>query len=112
MHDPCIQQRGVALERNGVAHVGCRSHSPSTSAQIGRVTGPSRAACGSGPRERRTRGADQSGIQAAAPHHLPQIYAVKIIVECLERNVGNGYVWHTTDSGKTLISFFKASRRS
>ena len=37
-----------------------------------------------------------------------QIYAVKNIVECIEDNRGNGYVWHTTGSGKTLTSF-KAS---
>ncbi|MHB1033927.1 MAG: type I restriction endonuclease subunit R [Pirellulales bacterium] len=37
-----------------------------------------------------------------------QIYAVKHIVGCIERNLGNGYVWHTTGSGKTLTSF-KAS---
>ena len=37
-----------------------------------------------------------------------QIYAVKAIVDCIERNCGNGYVWHTTGSGKTLTSF-KAS---
>lgn len=37
-----------------------------------------------------------------------QIYAVKNIVECIERNLGNGYIWHTTGSGKTLTSF-KAS---
>ncbi len=37
-----------------------------------------------------------------------QIYAVKAIVECVEQNCGNGYVWHTTGSGKTLTSF-KAS---
>ena len=37
-----------------------------------------------------------------------QIYAVKNIVECIEKNSGNGYVWHTTGSGKTLTSF-KAS---
>jgi type I restriction enzyme, R subunit len=37
-----------------------------------------------------------------------QIYAVKNIVECIEQNRGNGYVWHTTGSGKTLTSF-KAS---
>ncbi len=36
-----------------------------------------------------------------------QIYAVKHIVDCIE-NSGNGYVWHTTGSGKTLTSF-KAS---
>lgn len=34
-----------------------------------------------------------------------QIYAVKHIVDCIERNLGNGYVWHTTGSGKTLTSF-------
>ncbi|WP_425228554.1 type I restriction endonuclease subunit R [Sphingomonas sp.] len=37
-----------------------------------------------------------------------QIYAVKAIVDCIRQNVGNGYVWHTTGSGKTLTSF-KAS---
>ena len=34
-----------------------------------------------------------------------QIYAVKAIVECIHQNSGNGYVWHTTGSGKTLTSF-------
>ena len=37
-----------------------------------------------------------------------QIYAVKNIVECIQQNRGNGFVWHTTGSGKTLTSF-KAS---
>lgn len=37
-----------------------------------------------------------------------QIYAVKALVECIHQNCGNGYVWHTTGSGKTLTSF-KAS---
>ena len=37
-----------------------------------------------------------------------QIYAVKNIVECIHQNSGNGYIWHTTGSGKTLTSF-KAS---
>jgi type I restriction enzyme R subunit len=37
-----------------------------------------------------------------------QIYAVKAIVDCIHQNCGNGYVWHTTGSGKTLTSF-KAS---
>jgi type I restriction enzyme R subunit len=37
-----------------------------------------------------------------------QVYAVKHIVECIHQNSGNGYVWHTTGSGKTLTSF-KAS---
>lgn len=37
-----------------------------------------------------------------------QIYAVKAIVSCITQNRGNGYVWHTTGSGKTLTSF-KAS---
>ena len=37
-----------------------------------------------------------------------QIYAVKAIVDCIDQNCGNGYVWHTTGSGKTLTSF-KAS---
>lgn len=37
-----------------------------------------------------------------------QIYAVQAIVNCIEQNRGNGYIWHTTGSGKTLTSF-KAS---
>jgi type I restriction enzyme R subunit len=37
-----------------------------------------------------------------------QIYAVKNIVDCINQNRGNGYIWHTTGSGKTLTSF-KAS---
>jgi len=37
-----------------------------------------------------------------------QIYAVKAIMDCINENRGNGYIWHTTGSGKTLTSF-KAS---
>ena len=37
-----------------------------------------------------------------------QIYAVQAIVDCIHQNCGNGYIWHTTGSGKTLTSF-KAS---
>lgn len=37
-----------------------------------------------------------------------QIYAVKAMIECIHRHCGNGYIWHTTGSGKTLTSF-KAS---
>ncbi len=37
-----------------------------------------------------------------------QVYAVKAIVDCIHENRGNGYIWHTTGSGKTLTSF-KAS---
>ena len=37
-----------------------------------------------------------------------QIYAVKDIIDCIHQNAGNGYIWHTTGSGKTLTSF-KAS---
>ncbi len=37
-----------------------------------------------------------------------QVYAVKAIVDCITENCGNGYIWHTTGSGKTLTSF-KAS---
>ena len=47
--------------------------------------------------------------RAEAPDDAPyQIYAVKAIVDCIDQNCGNGYVWHTTGSGKTLTSF-KAS---
>ena len=34
-----------------------------------------------------------------------QIYAVEAIVNCIDENRGNGYIWHTTGSGKTLTSF-------
>jgi type I restriction enzyme R subunit len=37
-----------------------------------------------------------------------QVYAVQQIMQCIEDNAGNGYIWHTTGSGKTLTSF-KAS---
>ena len=37
-----------------------------------------------------------------------QVYAVKAIVDSIHENRGNGYIWHTTGSGKTLTSF-KAS---
>jgi len=38
-----------------------------------------------------------------------QIYAVKAIVACIHQNCGNGYIWHTTGSGKTLTSFKAAT---
>ena len=38
-----------------------------------------------------------------------QIYAVKAIIDCIEQNRGNGYIWHTTGSGKTLTSFKAAT---
>lgn len=38
-----------------------------------------------------------------------QIYAVKAIVDCIHENRGNGYIWHTTGSGKTLTSFKAAT---
>jgi len=34
-----------------------------------------------------------------------QVYAVKNILAAIEENRGNGFVWHTTGSGKTLTSF-------
>ncbi|KQS81007.1 DEAD/DEAH box helicase [Rhizobium sp. Leaf384] len=37
-----------------------------------------------------------------------QVYAVKAIVDLIAQDCGNGYIWHTTGSGKTLTSF-KAS---
>jgi type I restriction enzyme, R subunit len=37
-----------------------------------------------------------------------QVYAVQQIVKCIDDDAGNGFVWHTTGSGKTLTSF-KAS---
>ena len=38
-----------------------------------------------------------------------QVYAVKAIVECIQQNCGNGFIWHTTGSGKTLTSFKAAT---
>ena len=38
-----------------------------------------------------------------------QIYAVNAIVDCIDQNCGNGYIWHTTGSGKTLTSFKAAT---
>ncbi len=37
-----------------------------------------------------------------------QVYAVQHMVQCIDDDNGNGYIWHTTGSGKTLTSF-KAS---
>ena len=37
-----------------------------------------------------------------------QVYAVQHMVKCIDDDNGDGYVWHTTGSGKTLTSF-KAS---
>jgi len=37
-----------------------------------------------------------------------QVYAVRAIVDSIHQDCGNGYIWHTTGSGKTLTSF-KAS---
>jgi type I restriction enzyme, R subunit len=37
-----------------------------------------------------------------------QVYAVKAIIDSIAQDCGNGYIWHTTGSGKTLTSF-KAS---
>lgn len=34
-----------------------------------------------------------------------QIYAVKAIIDCIEQQRGDGYIWHTTGTGKTLTSF-------
>ena len=49
--------------------------------------------------------ASEQKLLMMRPYH---IYAVKAIVDCIHQNCGNGYVWHTTGSGKTLTSF-KAS---
>jgi len=38
-----------------------------------------------------------------------QVYAVKAIIDCIRENRGNGYIWHTTGSGKTLTSFKAAT---
>ena len=39
-----------------------------------------------------------------------QIYAVQQIIQRVQHSEQNGYIWHTTGSGKTLTSF-KASQR-
>jgi len=36
-----------------------------------------------------------------------QIYAVKAVVDCIHQNRGNGYIWHTTGSGKNINLFLK-----
>lgn len=38
-----------------------------------------------------------------------QIYAVRAIMDCVDQRRGNGYIWHTTGSGKTLTSFKAAT---
>ncbi|VVD82499.1 type I restriction endonuclease subunit R [Pandoraea commovens] len=38
-----------------------------------------------------------------------QIYAVQHIVKCIDEDNGNGFIWHTTGSGKTLTSFKAAT---
>lgn len=38
-----------------------------------------------------------------------QVYATEAIIDSVRNNKGNGYIWHTTGSGKTLTSF-KASQ--
>ncbi|MEA3643945.1 MAG: HsdR family type I site-specific deoxyribonuclease, partial [Lamprobacter sp.] len=38
-----------------------------------------------------------------------QIYAVQALIDCIHQDRGNGYIWHTTGSGKTLTSFKAAT---
>ena len=38
-----------------------------------------------------------------------QVYAVKHMVTCIDDDNGNGTIWHTTGSGKTLTSFKAAT---
>jgi type I site-specific restriction-modification system R (restriction) subunit len=38
-----------------------------------------------------------------------QVYAVKHMVTCIDDDNGNGYIWHTTGSGKTPTSFKAAT---
>jgi type I restriction enzyme R subunit len=37
------------------------------------------------------------------------VYAVKLMVTCIDDDNGNGYIWHTTGSGKTLTAFKAAT---
>jgi type I restriction enzyme R subunit len=41
-----------------------------------------------------------------------QFYAIEAIDEKIKTNNGNGYIWHTTGSGKTLTSFIAAKKIS
>jgi type I restriction enzyme, R subunit len=50
--------------------------------------------------------ASEQKIMVMRPY---QIYAVKAIVDAIHENRGNGYIWHTTGSGKTLTSFKAAT---
>jgi len=38
-----------------------------------------------------------------------QVYAVQHMVTCIDDDNGNGFIWHTTGSGKTLTSFKAAT---
>jgi type I restriction enzyme R subunit len=38
-----------------------------------------------------------------------QVYQVRNIVQCIDDDAGNGYIWSTTGSGKTLTSFKAAT---
>ncbi|WP_215843004.1 type I restriction endonuclease subunit R [Acidithiobacillus montserratensis] len=38
-----------------------------------------------------------------------QVYAVQHMIQCIDEDNGNGYIWHTTGSGKTLTSFKAAT---
>ena len=38
-----------------------------------------------------------------------QVYAVQHMVKCIDDDNGNGFIWHTTGSGKTLTSFKAAT---
>jgi type I restriction enzyme, R subunit len=49
---------------------------------------------------------DSKNLMVLRPY---QIYAVQSIVDRVKNTTSNGYVWHTTGSGKTLTSF-KASQ--
>ena len=40
-----------------------------------------------------------------------QMYAVQHLVRCIDEDNGNGFIWHTTGSGKTLTSFKASTSR-
>jgi type I restriction enzyme R subunit len=60
-----------------------------------------------GPNHQPLHGAGGQRAKAADDAALPGLCR-QAIVECIDQNCGNGYIWHTTGSGKTLTSF-KAS---
>ena len=60
------------------------------------------------PDDQQVHGPHRQRAEAPDDAPVPNLRGQGPIVDCIEHNCGNGYVWHTTGSGKTLTSF-KAS---